>query len=249
MEQSVGSGKPITIMVVEDETGIAEFIKINLERAGFGVIRAATGAQALSLLERKEPDFILLDLMLPDVDGFDLCVDLRRKHHVPLLMLTARGEDIDKIRGLESGADDYMVKPFNPNELIARIHAILRRYRVEASGDDGVYTRGALTIDPSTRRVWKHGTLLDLTPREYNLLLFLSRRAGQVFSRDAVRREVWGHEFIEERSVDVHIRRLREKIGDDASEPRYIVTVWGEGYKFNPNLPVGPQPPEKHEGR
>jgi len=238
----------LTIMVVEDEVAIAEFIEINLKRAGFEVVKAGSTAQTLQLLAASIPDLIVLDIMLPDVDGFDLCREIRGRMRIPIIMLTARGEDIDKIRGLELGADDYMVKPFNPNELIARIHAVMRRYQHDGVSEDGMYSRGALSIDPSTRRVWREGVLLDLTPREYNLLLFLARHSGRVFSRDEVRREVWGHEFIEERSVDVHIRRLREKIGDDASDPKYIITVWGEGYKFNPDLPGDSRAAPRREG-
>jgi DNA-binding response OmpR family regulator len=227
-----------TILVVDDEEAIAEFIEINLKRSKFEVIKAFSGVEALEKFSSHNPDLVVLDIMLPDMDGFQICRKLRSLSKVPIIMLTARGEDMDKISGLQLGADDYMVKPFNPQELVARIQAILRRFSGIRRVEDAKITIGDLCIDQAARKVWKCGRPVDLTNREYNLLIVLVRNPGRIFSRDEVRKQIWGHEFVEARSVDVHMRRLREKIGDDAAEVkyRYIMTVWGQGYKFNPAL-------------
>jgi DNA-binding response OmpR family regulator len=224
------------ILVVDDEEAIVEFIEINLQRAGYEVLKAYSGEGALQVLNAKSPDLMVLDIMLPDMSGFDVCKKARMSHNIPIIMLTAKGEDMDKIRGLEMGADDYMVKPFNPWELIARIQAIFRRMAPQKSEDTGKRTFGEMTVDPLGRKVWKRGTLIELTPREYDLVLLFSSHPGRIFTREEVRKEIWGHEFIEERSIDVHIRRLRDKIEDNPEDPQFILTIWGVGYKSNPKL-------------
>ena len=226
------------ILVVDDETSIVEFIEINLKRSNFDVLKAYTGTDGLLLLESEKPDLMVLDLMLPDMTGFDVCKKARLFSDVPIIILTAKGDDYDKIVGLESGADDYMVKPFNPWELIARIQAILRRVtkhqKNEEEKDNLVF--GNMRIDSLGRKVWKDNKLIELTPREYDLLMLFSSNPGKSFSREEVRKSIWGHEFIEERSIDVHIRRLRDKIEDKPETPSMILTIWGVGYKSNPEI-------------
>ncbi len=226
------------ILVVDDETSIVEFIEINLKRSNFDVLKAYTGTDGLLLLESEKPDLMVLDLMLPDMTGFDVCKKARLFSDVPIIILTAKGDDYDKIVGLESGADDYMVKPFNPWELIARIQAILRRVtkqqKNEEEKDNLVF--GNMRIDSLGRKVWKDNKLIELTPREYDLLMLFSSNPGKSFSREEVRKVIWGHEFIEERSIDVHIRRLRDKIEDKPEAPSMILTIWGVGYKSNPEI-------------
>lgn len=226
------------ILVVDDETSIVEFIEINLKRSNFDVLKAYTGTDGLLLLESEKPDLMVLDLMLPDMTGFDVCKKARLFSDVPIIILTAKGDDYDKIVGLESGADDYMVKPFNPWELIARIQAILRRVtkhqKNEEEKDNLVF--GNMRIDSLGRKVWKDNKLIELTPREYDLLMLFSSNPGKSFSREEVRKSIWGHEFIEERSIDVHIRRLRDKIEDKPEAPSMILTIWGVGYKSNPEI-------------
>ena len=226
------------ILVVDDETSIVEFIEINLKRSNFDVLKAYTGTDGLLLKKKKKPDLMVLDLMLPDMTGFDVCKKARLFSDVPIIILTAKGDDYDKIVGLESGADDYMVKPFNPWELIARIQAILRRVtkqqKNEEEKDNLVF--GNMKIDSLGRKVWKDNKLIELTPREYDLLMLFSSNPGKSFSREEVRKVIWGHEFIEERSIDVHIRRLRDKIEDKPEAPSMILTIWGVGYKSNPEI-------------
>lgn len=226
------------ILVIDDEASILEFISINLKRAGFEVITASNGLEGLLSVTEKKPDLVVLDLMLPDMDGFDVCKKVREHYPVPIIMLTARGDDQDKISGLQSGADDYMVKPFNPWELVARIQAILRRSGTtkELAKPNSEIKYGEIQIDSFGRKAWKRGKLIELTPREYDLLILFFSNPGKSFSRDDLRTLVWGHEFIEERSIDVHIRRLRDKIEDRKDTNKYILTIWGVGYKSNPEV-------------
>jgi DNA-binding response OmpR family regulator len=231
------------ILVVDDEPSIVTVVRGRLEREGFTVRALARGEEALARLETDPPELMILDVMLPGIDGFEVLRRLRGAgHRVPVIMLTARDEDVDRIVGLEMGADDYLVKPFNPRELSARIRAILRREaELKAAeirlADAEVSEVGAadqgLRFDRSGRRAWFRGEPLDLRPREFDLLAFLARHRGQVFSREALLSHVWGHDsYIEERTVDVHVRRLRKKLSEIDPGAQVILTEWGVGYRL-----------------
>ena len=217
--------------MVEDEATIAEPLAEHLEREGFRAEVAPTLARAAEAIRREEPDLILLDVMLPDRDGRELCRDLRRRSDVPIIMLTARGEEVDRVVGLELGADDYVVKPFSARELVARIRAILRR----GAGPPrrGAIELGDLRLDPASRTVTKGGRRLELTAREFDLLHLLMAHAGEVVRRERIMDEVWDpHWFGSTKTLDVHVSWLRKKLGDDPARPRYITTVRGVGFRF-----------------
>ena len=224
------------MLLVEDEASIAEPFARALGREGFDAEVAGTAAAARAAFARKPPSIVLLDLALPDGDGRELCREWRRDADVPIIMLTARGTETDRVVGLELGADDYVVKPFSPAELVARVDAVLRR--ADLAPDRGErLTLGSMTIDPGARRVWRgdEGEEVELTAREFDLLLFLARHPGQVFSREQLMEAVWHHSFYTDTStVTVHIRRLRAKIEADPTRPRHVDTVWGVGYRFSP---------------
>ncbi len=218
-----------TILVVDDEANIRDLARLYLEKDGYKVILAQDGAQALKLVKETEPALIVLDLMLPEVDGWEVCRRVRADSNVPILMLTARDDDIDKIVGLEMGADDYLTKPFNPRELVARVRAILRRTTGTTSAGDEVRQIGRVTIDPKSREVMVGETRMPLRTKEFDLLLTLADHQNIVLSRDQLLDLVWGYEFYgQTRTVDVHIAHLREKLGDSLT----IETVWGMGYKL-----------------
>ncbi len=222
-----------TILVVEDEKAIADILVFNLQREGYQTLEANNGADGLKLALEKSPDLILLDVMLPQMDGFEVCKRVRMSSGVPILMLTAREEETDKILGLELGADDYITKPFSMRELMARVKANMRR---SVSNDDEVKTTSSdsLQIKASNGSIYKHGKQLDLSVREFELLTFLAATPGQVYSREQLMEKVWGYEYYGDlRAVDVAIRRLREKIEDEAAQPRYIITKRGLGYYFS----------------
>lgn len=225
------------ILVVEDEPSIGEVIGLYLRRAGFTVQWIQDGKEALHYLEGQSPSLVILDLMLPNVDGWQITRWLRERGDIPIIMLTARREEIDRIAGLEMGADDYVVKPFSPQELVSRVRAVLRRTRpvnAEEPGE-GVLTFEGLVVDPIRRLVLVNGEERSLTAREFDLLHLLARHPRQVFSRDQLLERIWGmSDYIDPGSVTVHIRRLREKIEPDPAAPRYLHTVWGVGYKFEP---------------
>ncbi len=225
-----------TILVVDDEPSISEVVGLYLRRAGYHVIVARDGQEALQALERHVPDLVVLDLMLPKIDGFEITRRMRDKGEIPIIMLTARREETDRILGLELGADDYVVKPFSPRELVSRVKAVLRRARsMEVPKDDHVLTLEGLRIDPQTRLVEVNGKEEALTAKEFDLLWVLACHPRQVFNREQLLDLVWGlNEYIDPSTVTVHVRRLREKIELDPSTPRYIQTVWGVGYKFEP---------------
>ena len=221
------------ILFVEDEQAIADPFSKALERAGFEPITARSGSEALSLAERLAPDLVLLDLNLPDMDGRDVCRELRRRSDTPIVMLTARGTETDRIIGLELGADDYVVKPFSGGEVIARIRAVLRRVRRDGSDGPSAASFGELDIDYDARRVRLDGEEVQLTRKEFDLLAALARRAGRVAKREDLMSEVWDENwFGSTKTLDVHVGLLRRKLGDDPAEPRFIHTVRGVGFRF-----------------
>jgi len=218
-----------TILVVEDESSIASFVSLYLRNAGYTVRTAATGSEALSDAAANSPALVVLDLMLPDIDGIEVCKRLRQSSDVPILMLTARDEDVDKIIGLEVGADDYLTKPFNPRELVARIKSILRRSSPERRElQTEVITHGDLRVDAGRRETTVNGEEVQLAPKEFDLLWELLDHRGLVLTRDQLLERVWGYTFAgDTRTVDVHVRQLRRKLGDSCP----VATVWGVGYK------------------
>jgi len=225
------------ILVVEDEASIAEVVSLYLKRAGYNVQTASDGKKALNILERQIPDFVILDLMLPEMDGLSLTRWLRDRSDVPIIMLTARREEIDRIAGLEMGADDYVVKPFSPQELVSRVRAVMRRLgreQVEAENERSL-SFANLSIDPLSRVVMVKESSIELTVKEFDMLYLLAQHPKQVFTREQLLERVWGGaQYIDPGTVTVHVRRLREKIEEDASKPMRLLTVWGVGYKFEP---------------
>ena len=232
------AAKSQTVLVVEDETSIASFVALYLKNAGYGIRAVGTGQEALDSLARERPDLIVLDLMLPDLDGIEVCKRVRQTSDVPILMLTARDEDVDKIIGLEVGADDYLTKPFNPRELVARVKSILRRSVPERRElQTRQITHGKLEIDAGRREVQVGGEEIQLAPKEFDLLWELLDHRGLVLTRDQLLERVWGYTFAgDTRTVDVHVRQLRRKLGDASP----IVTVWGVGYKVAPARDAAP---------
>jgi two-component system response regulator RegX3 len=221
------------ILVVEDEASISEPFAEALRRAGFDPVLTGTAAGALELAERAEPDLVMLDLALPDGDGRDVCRELRRRSDVPIVMLTARGTEMDKIVGLELGADDYVVKPFSAAEVISRIRAVLRRSNGRGEADPTPVRIGELELDPAARIARLRGEGLDLSRKEFDLLAELMRHAGQVVTREELMERVWDvNWFGSTKTLDVHIGWLRRKLGDDPAEPAYIETVRGVGFRF-----------------
>jgi len=226
-----------TILVVEDEASIAEIVSLYLRRAGYNVQVASDGRRAMTLLEKQIPDFVILDLMLPEVDGLTLTRWLRDHSNVPIIMLTARREEIDRIAGLEMGADDYVVKPFSPQELVSRVRAVMRRLGREQPevGNERTLEFDHLTINPGSRVVAIDEAPIELTAKEFDMLYLLAQHPKQVFTREQLLERVWGGaQYIDPGTVTVHVRRLREKIEPDPSHPAHLLTVWGVGYKFEP---------------
>lgn len=226
------------ILIVDDEHNIVDILKANLEREGYQTLAAYDGAQALDMGLNQKPDLILLDCMLPKIDGFDVCRKLRQQTNIPILMLTAKSEEIDKVLGLELGADDYITKPFSVREVLARVKAQLRRVSLtDLEGDhQKVLTFGDLEIDQEAYEVRRCGEVIELTLREFELVRFLAQNAGQVFSREALLEKVWGYEYFGDvRTVDVTVRRTREKLEPDQHNYRYILTKRGVGYYFDKN--------------
>ncbi len=221
-----------SILIVEDENSIASFVALYLKNAGYSVRTVAKGADALDQVSSDPPSLTILDLMLPDIDGIEVCRRIRKTSDVPILMLTARDEDVDKIIGLEVGADDYMTKPFNPRELVARVKSILRRSTPERrQAESAVLRHGDLSIDAGRREVRVGEEEIQLAPKEFDLLWELLDHRGLVLTRDQLLERVWGYTFAgDTRTVDVHVRQLRRKLGDASP----IVTVWGVGYKVSP---------------
>ena len=233
------AGAAQTILVVEDEASIASFVALYLKNAGYEVRTVATGSAALTHVAAEPPALIILDLMLPDLDGIEICRRVRKTSDVPILMLTARDEDVDKIIGLEVGADDYLTKPFNPRELVARVKSVLRRAAPERRRDDASQElrHGDLVINAGRREVKVGDEEIQLAPKEFDLLWELLDHKGLVLTRDQLLERVWGYTFAgDTRTVDVHVRQLRRKLGDASP----IVTVWGVGYKVGPERAPAP---------
>ncbi len=224
------------ILVVDDEKPIVEILQYNLEREGYKVSTAFDGEEALRLVEKENPDLIVLDIMLPKKDGFTVCREIRSSRNIPIIMLTAKELETDKVLGLELGADDYVTKPFSAREIAARIKAILRRSdtgSTKPDGKKGKLTIGPVTVDRDQIQVYFQGQPIELTLREYNLLLFLMNSPGFVYSREQLLNQVWGYEYVgEERTVDVTVRRLREKLEINPAKPEIIHTKRGVGYYF-----------------
>lgn len=218
------------ILVVDDEAVIVKGIRFNLQSDGYEVICGSSGLDALRLTREEKPDLLILDLMMPQMDGLTACRKIREFSTVPIIMLTAKSENEDKLTGFDSGADDYLTKPFHILELKARIRALLRRSNPDSRDE---LSAGAICLNPGSRNAQKNGTTIALTAKEYDLVEFLMKHPNQVFSRDALLDALWGDESrSDSRTVDVHIRRLREKLEDDPAQPKYILTKWSVGYYF-----------------
>ena len=228
------SARKYRILVVDDEKRMVGFIRLNLEQDGFEVIEAFNGTDALNRLRDSLPDLILLDVMMPDIDGFEVLRTIREISQVPVIMLTAKGEEDDKVKGLELGADDYVTKPFSPRELVSRVKAVLRRGATFEEDEEGVIdVDDRLKIDFGRREVWVDGKLIKLRPTEYRLLYHLVRNAGWVLTHDQILTKVWGYEYRDEpHYVRLYINYLRKKIEKDPSDPKYILTERGVGYRF-----------------
>ena len=222
------------VLLVEDETALTESVSYNLLREGFTVVAAADGERALERFRAERPSIVLLDLMLPKLSGLDVCRAIRRESAVPIIMLTAKDSEADKVAGLELGADDYVTKPFSMRELISRIRAHLRRADMgQAAEADGRLSVGPVELDPGTHEVFVRGAPVPMTPREFELLETLLVRKGRLLTRDFLIREVWGPGYFgDTKTLDVHVKRLRQKIEEDPHQPRHILTVRGLGYKF-----------------
>lgn len=222
------------ILIVEDEENIRKFVKINLERNGFTVIEAETGEEGIDIARTESIDVVVLDIMLPGIDGFEVCKILREEFpKIGIIMLTAKSQDIDKIMGLEYGTDDYMVKPFNPMELVLRIKSIIRRMETNTLEDSNMIVHTPFKIDTYSRKFYRGKDEIELTPTEYSIIKLFMKNPGKAFNRDEILNLVWGHDFFgDSKIVDVNIRRLRSKIEEDSSNPYYIETVWGVGYRW-----------------
>ncbi|WTX01117.1 response regulator transcription factor (plasmid) [Streptomycetaceae bacterium NBC_01309] len=233
-----------SVLVVDDDPTVAEVVVDYLRRAGFATAHAPDGPTALAMAEQAPPDLVVLELMLPGMDGLEVCRRLRRLGPVPVVMLTALGEEGDRVLGLEIGADDYVTKPFSPRELVLRVRSVRRRAGATpaalADGPAGLLRHADIEVDAAAHRATRGGRELALTAREFDLLCFLLRHPGRAFSREELLDEVWGWSFGDRSTVTVHVRRLREKIEDDPAAPRLLVTVWGVGYRLDPaDIPAG----------
>ncbi len=223
----------IKIVLVDDEPEILTLVRDYLSREGFLVLTAINGVDGMILIEREKPDLVLLDWMLPGLNGLEMCKRLRETSSIPIIMLTAKSEEVDRVLGLEFGADDYVVKPFSLRELLARIKTVLRRASGATQEHVSALTRGELSIDVASHRVWKRGEEILLTPTEFKMLHLLATRPGIVFSRLQLLQQAMGEEYLYyERSIDTHISNLRKKVEDNPSEPKFVLTVFGIGYRF-----------------
>ena len=221
------------ILVVDDEELLVKGIRFNLQNEGYEVISGSNGVQAVELARTQAPDLIVLDVMMPELDGLSACAKIREFSQVPIILLTAKAEDMDKLMGFEHGADDYLTKPFNILELKARIRALLRRAGAQEKASGNTLTIGTITLDLAGRNAYRGNQLVDLTAKEFDVIEFLMRNANRVYSREALLDTIWAYEYRSDiRTVDVHIRRLREKLEENPAEPNYIMTKWGVGYYF-----------------
>ena len=221
------------ILVVDDEDLLVKGIRFNLQNDGYEVITGSNGLEAIEIAKNRKPDVIILDVMMPHMDGLTACAKIREFSDVPIIMLTAKTEDIDKLMGFEQGADDYLTKPFNILELKARIRALLRRTNRQQDTQSSTLTIGSISLDLDGRNAYKDGILADLTAKEFDVIEFLMRNANRVYSRESLLDTLWAYEYRSDiRTVDVHIRRLREKLESNPAEPQYIMTKWGVGYYF-----------------
>lgn len=221
------------ILVVDDEQTLLETLRYNLEREGYEVYTAADGTLAIEMAREKRPDMVVLDLMLPGLSGLEVCRILRRETNVPILMLTARDSELDKVVGLELGADDYVTKPFSMRELTARVRALLRRAELPPGEDSDIVTAGNVQVDMARREVAKNGKVISVRPKEFELLVFFLRNRGRTYTREQLLDQIWGYDFAgDTRTVDVHVSWLRQKIEADAGRPTRLITVRGVGYRF-----------------
>lgn len=224
-----------SILIVEDEDSIRKFVKINLERAGYSVMEADNGEDGIKIVRNKDIDIVVLDIMLPGIDGFEVCKILREEFPtIGVIMLTAKSQDIDKIMGLEYGTDDYMTKPFNPMELVLRVKSLIRRMEGPKSDEDNrILTHKPFKIDVYSRKFYKENVEMELTPTEYSIVKLFMENPGKAFKRDEILNIIWGYDFVgDSKIVDVNIRRLRSKVEEDPSNPYFIETVWGLGYRW-----------------
>ena len=221
------------ILVVDDEELLVKGIRFNLQNEGYDVISGSNGKEAVELAKAQNPDLIILDVMMPEMDGMTACSVIREFSNVPIILLTAKADDMDKLMGFDHGADDYLTKPFNILELKARIRALLRRTAAAVPAAVNELTIGSITLDLDARNAYKNGVLADLTAKEFDVIEFLMRNPNRVYSREALLDTIWAYEYRSDiRTVDVHIRRLREKLEENPAEPAYIITKWGVGYYF-----------------
>lgn len=221
------------ILVVDDEELLVKGIRFNLQNEGYDVITGSNGLEAVQLAQSQAPDLIILDVMMPEMDGLAACSSIRSFSDVPIILLTAKADDMDKLMGFDNGADDYITKPFNILELKARIRALLRRAGAGAKQSGNLLTIGSITLDLDGRNAYRSGVLVDLTAKEFDVIEFLMRNPNRVYSREALLDTIWAYEYRSDiRTVDVHIRRLREKLEENPAEPGYIMTKWGVGYYF-----------------
>ena len=223
------------ILVVDDEALLVKGIRFNLQNEGYDVITGCNGLEAVKLVQEQKPDLVVLDVMMPEMDGLTACSKIREFSDIPIIMLTAKTDDMDKLIGFDHGVDDYLTKPFNILELKARIRALLRRSRAAAPQEhsSNTLTIGSITLDLNARNAYRSGVLADLTAKEFDVIEFLMRNPNHVYSREALLDTIWAYEYRSDiRTVDVHIRRLREKLEENSAEPKYIMTKWGVGYYF-----------------
>ena len=221
------------ILVVDDEELLVKGIRFNLQNEGYEIITGSNGLEAVALSQNQKPDLVILDVMMPEMDGMTACSKIREFSDVPIILLTAKADDMDKLMGFDNGADDYLTKPFNILELKARIRALLRRAGATENKQGNLLTIGSITLDLDARNAYRAGVLADLTAKEFDVVEFLMRNANRVYSRETLLDTIWAYEYRSDiRTVDVHIRRLREKLEENPAEPKYIMTKWGVGYYF-----------------